>query len=128
MNVCREVICREGVWTSKVVWGKGEGEGGGGADEQRRGNPISSKRNSKIIGGVVISYQDAPNPHSLPSTTRQTGKEGKTLKRRDVDQAVRGGKVLSVSQTGSQTGRRPMTTVADGGQQTQRQVETEGRP
>ena len=50
-------VCREDVGTSTIVQGKGRGEMGGGEDRQIRGNIRSSMRNSKIIGGIAVSYQ-----------------------------------------------------------------------
>ena len=62
----------------------------GGADGQKRENPISSTRNSNIIGGVAVFYQDdhpsnpSPNyyqPHRLSGARyqapgRQAGSQG----------------------------------------------------
>ena len=69
------------VWgTSTVVQGKELGWEGG--RQMGRGNPresikfkITNQRKSKIIKGVVVSVQDAPNP-PLPSTIRVTGRGG----------------------------------------------------
>ena len=79
-----------------------EREKGGGRvpDRQRHRNPISSTRNSKIIGGYAVSYQDTPpHPSPLPSITIYTGSAGKTLKRWDVGQEVRGSKASARSQS-----------------------------
>ena len=87
----------EGVGTSTVVDRENL--------DRRRGNPISSMRNSKIIRWFAISYQDSPHQSPPPSTTSRTGWAGQTLKRRDVGQAVRGGKEI-VRQSVGKAGRR----------------------
>ena len=95
----------------------------------RRGTARSSTRNSRSSGGRAPSpTRTPPHPHPLPSTTSRTGPAGQTLKHRDVGQAARGGKASSGSQSGRQTGGRRVTTVADFGQKTKHQAETEGRP
>ena len=64
-------IRREGVGARVVVRGKRESEGGGGGQYTGTGKMY---RITKGVGGVAVSYHDAPpHTHTLPSTTSCTG-------------------------------------------------------